>query len=486
MDYAAAIKQQADDLQDELKELALWQEEVVRQQETNPKKRVDPFAVGTVPPIRGTVPSLKDAVMKSANVVEKEDPVKLQKDKGNNLFQNGRLEEAIDAYGVGIDIDPNGQTAHVLFCNRALCYLKLNRWADAERDASSCVRLNRTYPKGYFRRAMARKHLGNLKGARVDLEAVLALLPNDTSATNEIKLITKMLQTERESGVPVVRKKIAIMEVDEEEQDVGDNTCSNTVSSSQTNKREEPCTEGIKSGEVRKEIAELERARVACLDARDAKSREAEAKVQLGRRASSRVEVLDEDIKGYEKEKEETFSPPLSKNVARQSEAAQDQATKEQPAYSTGVVRTQTVRNTKQEAVTSVRALKTAPKWSKETLKMPKSFTEFERVFSDLGDDEDLRCFYISIIPPGSMRELFGSNMTPEILFGMLKAARRLPGTAVAVFLRGLCTVRRVEDISLFFDGAERKVAKEVIDIVVSCGASQQDINLFAQRLGVL
>ncbi|RNC55060.1 TPR-repeat protein [Trypanosoma cruzi] len=212
MDYASAIRQQAEDLQDELKELNLWQEEVLRQEEANKKRRIHPANTDAIPPVRGTVPSLKEAVLKSNKRIFEEDPVKNAKEKGNTFFQAGKIKEAIEAYSTGIDLDAEGTVAHVLYGNRALCYLKLERWADAELDASACLRLNHSYSKGYFRRAIARKQLGNLRGARTDLEAVLALIPNDAIAISEMKTITQMLQFERENAGPVIKKKRSLLQ----------------------------------------------------------------------------------------------------------------------------------------------------------------------------------------------------------------------------------------------------------------------------------
>ncbi|CBH09571.1 TPR-repeat protein, putative [Trypanosoma brucei gambiense DAL972] len=489
MDYAAAIKQQAEDLQDELKDLALWQEEVARQHEVNKMKKSATFVTNSVPPIRGTVPSLKEAVLKSAGVVEKEDPVKKQKDKGNELFQSGKLQEAVEAYAVGIDLDPEGPMAHVLYGNRALCYLKLERWSDAERDASSCVRLNRTYAKGYFRRATARKQLGNLKGARTDLEAVLALSPNDVSATNEMSLVTKMIRADRDGAEPVTRKKIVITEVDDDddEQCVGEGARDKTASPSviESNTGRHPNTVGDQV--VKNEIAELERFRAAQRDAQEARSRERETKLQYKGHTSSRVEIVEE-INNESKEGVVVSSSPLSLNNGVTSASAQECPSRELAAVSTSgaAQRPATFKDKKMNEPVVPRMLKPTVKWTKDTLKAPKSFTEFERVFLDLKDDEELLCFYVSVIPPGSMQVLFGSNMTPDILLGMLKAAGRLSGTSTVSFLKGLCTVKRVRDISLFFDDCEKKVVEEVMDVVVSCGASDEDVSLFRRQLGVI
>lgn len=72
----------------------------------------------------------------------------------------------------------------ILHANKAMCYLKLQNWQAAEREATLSLSANSSFAKAYYRRAVARKNIGNLSAARSDLESVLALSPNDVNATN--------------------------------------------------------------------------------------------------------------------------------------------------------------------------------------------------------------------------------------------------------------------------------------------------------------
>ncbi|EKG05418.1 TPR-repeat protein, putative [Trypanosoma cruzi] len=474
MDYASAIRQQAEDLQDELKELNIWQEEVQRQEEANKKRRIHPANTDAIPPVRGTVPSLKEAVLKSNKRISEEDPVKNAKEKGNTYFQAGKIKEAIEAYSTGIDLDAEGTVAHVLYGNRALCYLKLERWVDAELDASACLRLNHSYSKGYFRRAMARKQLGNLRGARTDLEAVLALIPNDASAISEMKTITQMLQFERENAAPVIKKKkVIITEVDEEEE--GENEQkgeTDNKKSGSTSNGNEPF-ELERREHFQKEMQELESAREKRRQLQEYKVKEEEAKLNQRRRTSARVEVIEEEsveVKNESSIPQATMEEERIKSMDLNSADSKAHLLK-------------STENGRDLQNIAPRSLRTFCRPSKETLKTPKSFTEFERVFTDIRGDEDLCCYYISLIPPANLRALFGNNMTPEILVWLLSTVKLLPGNVAIAFLQGLCTIKRLEDIALFFDSSEKKVVQEVLDMIRSCGASQKDMTLFRERL---
>ncbi|RNF03707.1 putative TPR-repeat protein [Trypanosoma rangeli] len=479
MDYASAIRQQAEDLQDELKELSLWQDEMRRREEAKKKRGVHPANTDTIPPVRGTVPSLKDAVLKSSGKVSGEDPVKNAKETGNSFFQSGKFKEAIESYSKGIDLDPEGAVAHVLYGNRALCHLKLERWEEAERDASACLRLNHSNPKGYFRRAMARKQLGNLKGARTDLEAVLALSPNDASAISEIKTITYMLQLEREKAGPVV-KKVVIAEVDddEEEEERDSNEKKSNYETKTTNNgisNENETFETQKKESLQKEVHALELAREKQRRLQEAKAKEEESKLSQKRRTCARVEVVEEESVEA-KTAASTSMTKMTEERATLPYVSQAES-KTSPSKSTS--------NKRETQSIAPRTVKTS-RLSKEMLKAPKSFTEFERVFTDIRGDEELRCYYVSLIPPSNLRTLFGNNMVPDILLGLLRTVKLLPGNVALNFLQGLCTVKRVEDIALFFDSSEKRVVEELLDVVSSCGASEKDMNLFRERLRVM
>ncbi|ESL12191.1 TPR-repeat protein [Trypanosoma rangeli SC58] len=482
MDYASAIRQQAEDLQDELKELSLWQDEVRRREEAKKKRAVHPANTDTIPPVRGTVPSLRDAVFKSSGKVSGEDPVKNAKETGNSFFQSGKFKEAIESYGKGIDLDPEGAVAHVLYGNRALCHLKLERWEEAERDASACLRLNRSNPKGYFRRAMARKQLGNLKGARTDLEAVLALCPNDASAISEIKTITYMLQFEREKAGPIV-KKVVIAEVDddddeEEEEQKSKEKKSNdeTKTTNNGNSNENDTFETQKEENMQKEVHALELAREKQRRLQEVKAKEEEAKLSQKRRTCARVEVVEE-----EPVEAKTAGSTSMTKMAEERVTLPDVSQVESRASLS-----KSTANKRESQSIAPRTVQTSSRLSKETLKAPKSFTEFERVFTDIKGNEELCCYYISLIPPSNLRILFGNNMVPDILLGLLRTVKLLPGNVALAFLQGLCTVKRVEDIALFFDSSEKRVVEELLDVVSSCGASEKDMNLFRERLRVM
>lgn len=105
------------------------------------------------------------------------------KEEGNALYKAGSFLLACAKYSEAIALSEKNA---VLFSNRAMCHLKLGRFADAERDASEAIRLDATMVKALHRRATARKEQGNCAGAVSDLEAALLLEPSNTQIHQEL------------------------------------------------------------------------------------------------------------------------------------------------------------------------------------------------------------------------------------------------------------------------------------------------------------
>ncbi|KAL1438824.1 hypothetical protein MTO96_047749 [Rhipicephalus appendiculatus] len=73
----------------------------------------------------------------------------IEKEKGNRLFKDGRYDEAIESYGIGIECDPQNP---VLYANRAMAFLRKNMLGAAEEDCSRALEWDPNYVKAYHRR----------------------------------------------------------------------------------------------------------------------------------------------------------------------------------------------------------------------------------------------------------------------------------------------------------------------------------------------
>ncbi|KAK7269432.1 hypothetical protein RIF29_22158 [Crotalaria pallida] len=98
-----------------------------------------------------------------------------EKDLGNEFFKQKKFKEAVDCYSRSIALTPTA----VAYANRAMAYIKLRRFQEAEDDCTEALNLDDRYIKAYSRRATSRKELGKIKESMEDAEFALRLEPNN-------------------------------------------------------------------------------------------------------------------------------------------------------------------------------------------------------------------------------------------------------------------------------------------------------------------
>jgi len=117
--------------------------------------------------------------------------VEAAKERGNDSFSKGSVEEAVAWFSKGLWVLASGHVSDalgdaswrdsmqaILHSNRAFAYSKLRRWEDAERDSSSSLTLRPQNVKALYRRAVARTELGKVSAALQDVNAALQLHPD--------------------------------------------------------------------------------------------------------------------------------------------------------------------------------------------------------------------------------------------------------------------------------------------------------------------
>ncbi|KAJ3504748.1 hypothetical protein NLJ89_g7773 [Agrocybe chaxingu] len=124
------------------------------------------------------------------------------KDQGNTAFKAGDFPTAIGHYTTAILADRTDATFPL---NRAAAYLKLGKYEDAERDCTNVLGINPKNVKGLFRRGQARLGLGKLVEAQRDFTDALLIEPSNSSAQEELKKVTSLIQEQKtkKSRVPI-------------------------------------------------------------------------------------------------------------------------------------------------------------------------------------------------------------------------------------------------------------------------------------------
>ncbi|XP_012172630.1 uncharacterized protein LOC100646487 isoform X2 [Bombus terrestris] len=131
----------------------------------------------------------KHTIINKAALTETELDVmaKQEKEKGNEAFRAGDYEEALEHYNTSIKMNSN----IITYNNRAMTYIKLQRYKDALNDCNVVLGTDHTNIKALLRRAISLEHLGKLPQALTDYEAALKLAPNDTTAITGVKRLRK-------------------------------------------------------------------------------------------------------------------------------------------------------------------------------------------------------------------------------------------------------------------------------------------------------
>ncbi|CAG8520259.1 34708_t:CDS:2 [Racocetra persica] len=146
-----------------------------------------------------------------------------EKETGNNFFKKGDYKKAIEHYGKANELDPKEP---VYIINRAMAYLKLNKWVEAEDDCTKGLLLHPDNIKALWRRGIARRELGKLQDAKKDLDDALLLEPNDKAIKDEYIKVLEAIKAKSPDRTPDIdglaangihRRRLSIEEVDLDE-----------------------------------------------------------------------------------------------------------------------------------------------------------------------------------------------------------------------------------------------------------------------------
>ena len=106
------------------------------------------------------------------------------KDQGNQAFQAGDIQTAINFFTQAIDLDPDN---HVYYSNRAAAYMKADSKSKALHDAEKCVELAPSWSKGYCRLGAAQQSLKRFDAAMDNFKKGIELEPNNKAHWASLK-----------------------------------------------------------------------------------------------------------------------------------------------------------------------------------------------------------------------------------------------------------------------------------------------------------
>lgn len=472
-----AVKTQASDMRDELQALASWEKDMLKKNTRT--TRLSTEALYSCP-IRGSA-----AVGGGGAGSGEKGAAERAKEDGNEQFRSGKYEEAIRAYSVGIDKDRYGPVTHLLFSNRAMCWLKLQEFDKAVEDATSSLDLNRTYFKAYYRRALARRAKGMLKEARGDLETVLAFAPNDADTINELKEVTSALRLEEAkkaaatTATTTKRKKLVIEEVDDEEDDdkTGDKVVTATATSTSSS-TSSPTPAVAVAPQAATPAAAVPPS--TTLNQSPPQQHSSVGKAPTGAseplknvKRNPRVEELPDEEEPVAQRLAQPTAVPSAVPVKPKAPPAEPSVPSTPSAASTSSKSPEAKKSTELQQQEQQRQ----PSINRRVaLKEPATFTELERTFQDIGNDEDAVSNYITILAPSKFPALVGVSLTPELLCGVVKATLRLPPDAAYKWMLALASVKRVDELFMLLSTSEEEVVKSGVEHARKAGGDMDSI----------
>ncbi|XP_074311298.1 uncharacterized protein LOC141647140 isoform X2 [Silene latifolia] len=138
------------------------------------------------PQVIGKGKSISSAFMTEDSTVD----AVTEKDLGNEYYKQKKFNDAIDCYSRSIALSPTA----VAYANRAMAYLKIKRFQEAEDDCTEALNLDDRYIKAYSRRATARKELRKLRDSLEDVEFALRLEPQNEDLKKQRAEVKSLLE----------------------------------------------------------------------------------------------------------------------------------------------------------------------------------------------------------------------------------------------------------------------------------------------------
>ena len=113
------------------------------------------------------------------------------KDQGNKYFNANKYDSAIESYSKALALNPNVPT---YYTNRALCYMKSNRWAQAVQDSKAALERDSGLVKGHFYLGSSLLELEKLDEAIKHLQTAFELAKKDPSSYYDDTISSKLRQ----------------------------------------------------------------------------------------------------------------------------------------------------------------------------------------------------------------------------------------------------------------------------------------------------
>ncbi|KAJ7977859.1 RNA polymerase II-associated protein 3 [Quillaja saponaria] len=348
-----------------------------------------------------------------------------EKELGNEYFKQKKFKEAVDCYSRSIALSPSA----VAYANRAMAYLKLRRYQEAEDDCTEAVNLDDRYIKAYSRRATARKELKKLKQSVEDAEFALRLEPNNQEVKKQYNETKSLYDKELLQKVSGALRSSVPEKVDNSETKVNGHGVCPVSSTSQ-------------------------------------KSRVAEVQDQ--------TKVNDPQFPGKASVIVEEVDKKNMRPGGRIEGKQMDNSQRDGISNSTVDIVKRNQRTSKQEVKASVeelasRAAARAKAEAAKNITAPTSAYQFEISWRGLAGDLALQACLLKAISPHALPEVFKSSLSATLLLDIIKCIASFfteeMGLAID-YLKHLTKVPRFDLLIMFLSSKDRDGIRKIWDEV--------------------
>lgn len=109
--------------------------------------------------------------------------------QGNKYFNASKFESAIDCYSKAIALNPNIPT---YYTNRALCYMKMNRFPQAVQDSKAALERDSSLVKGHFYLGSSLLELEKVDDSIKHLQTAFELAKKDSGSYYDDTIASKL------------------------------------------------------------------------------------------------------------------------------------------------------------------------------------------------------------------------------------------------------------------------------------------------------
>ncbi len=153
-----------------------------------------PLTPGTIvaPFVANSSKTNSDAIYPDAKVQVSKPRDVMERERGNEYFAKGNMEQAVKYYTRSIGFNPRSIPA---YSNRAMALLKLKDFEAADADCCAALKLDPNHVKTLLRRGTARNSLGRHRAALADFLAVRELEPSNKQAAAQCVKTREMVKS---------------------------------------------------------------------------------------------------------------------------------------------------------------------------------------------------------------------------------------------------------------------------------------------------